>query len=98
MSRHEDLSSKAVDGIQGFQPVQAVTIGDKQKLVGKKELAQIDNAILGNVYDAVPSRVSRAHIENLNFPAAEIQRDPIPKSLIRKSRFLLFGRHLLPLH
>src|SRR5207253_10850783 len=48
--------------------------------------------------DAVASRVGAADMENLNLLAAKIERDPIPKSLIWESRFLLLRRRVLPLH
>ena len=60
MSRHEDLGPQRFDRIQRLQPVEAVTVVDKEEPVGEEELAQIDNAILGNIDDAVPSRVAAA--------------------------------------
>src|SRR5205823_10336024 len=75
MRRHEDLGPEGFDRIQRLQPVETVTIVDIEKLVGEKELAQIDDTILGNIDDAVPPRVSAAHIENLNLLAAEMERD-----------------------
>src|SRR5215510_9494013 len=98
MSWNEDVCAKGFDGIQCFEPIESVTVIDKQKLVGEKQLAQIDNAILRNVYDAVASRVSPAHIENLNLFSAEMKCDPLTIRLIWKSHFLLLGRRLLPLH
>src|SRR5215510_3589128 len=98
MSWNEDVCAKGFDGIQCFEPIESVTVIDKQKLVGEKQLAQIDNAVLGNVYDAVTSRVSSTYIEYLNLFSAKMERDPLTIGLIRKSRFLLLGRRLLPLH
>src|SRR5207302_5615531 len=89
MRRHEDLGPEGFDRVQRLQPVEAVTIIDIEKLVGEKELAQIDDAILGNIDDAVPSCVRAAHIENLNLLAAEMKRDPIPIGLIGQPRLLL---------
>jgi hypothetical protein len=42
--------------------------------------------------------VSTAQIENLNLLATEVQRDPVPESLIGKPRFLLLWRCFVPLH
>src|SRR5262245_21225506 len=98
MSRHENLGPKGFDRIQRLQTVEPVTVVDEQELVGEEELAQIDDASLGHIDDAIPARVSAADVQNLNFLAAEIERDPIPKRLIRESRFLLLRRHVLPLH
>ena len=70
----------------------------KQELVGEMELAQIGDAILRNENNAVASRVRPAHVENLNFLAAEMERHAVPKGLIRESGVLFLCRHLLPLH
>src|SRR5262245_61413046 len=98
MAWNKDVRAQAFDCIQRLKPIESVTVIDKQKLIGKKQLAQIDNAVLRNVYDAVTSRVSATYIEYLNFFSAKMERDPLTIGLIRKSRFLLLGRRLLPLH
>jgi hypothetical protein len=63
MPWNEDVGTKGVDCIQRFEPIKSVTVINKRKLVGEKQLAQIDNAVLRNVYDAVTSRVSATYIE-----------------------------------
>ena len=98
MTGHDNLGSERVDRIQGAQPVEAVAVVDEQELVGKVELAQIDNAILRHEDDAVASRVRPADVENLNLLAAVIQRHAIPERLLRQARGLFLGWHLLPLH
>ena len=98
MPWNEDVRAQTFDCIQRLEPIESVTVIDEQELVGEKQLAQIHDAVLGNVYDAVTSRVSAAYIENLNLFSAKMERDPLTIGLIRKSRFLLLGWRLLPLH
>ena len=98
MRRHEDFRAQAFDRIQCLEPVEAVTVVDIDELLGEKQLAQIGDAILRNIDDAVAARVPATQIANLDLLAAEIERDPIPKGLVGEPRFLLFRRHLVALH
>jgi len=91
VSRHEDVGAERLDGIEGAQPVDAVSVGDEQELIGEVELAQIDNAILRHEDDAVASRVRPADVENLNLLAAVIQRHAIAERLLRQAGGLFLG-------
>jgi hypothetical protein len=61
-------------------------------LARRKALTEINNPVLRNIDDAVAPCVSAAQIENLDFLAAEVERDPVLESPIGKPRFLLLWR------
>src|SRR4249920_2977248 len=90
--RHENVGRKRIDRIERPQPAQAIAVVNKEKLIGEKQLAHIDDAVLRHEYNAVAARVTSTQMKNLNFLAAEMNRQAIAKSHVWKPGLLIFRR------
>src|SRR5262245_21539736 len=94
----KNVGGQRFNRIQRFQPAKTVAIVYVEKLIGKKQLAHIGDPILRDEYNAVAPSMTATQIENLNFLAAEVNRQAIPIGYLRESGHLVFQRDTIALH